>query len=494
MHSCVLLSVRFTRVTGESEACTQMTILWVTATPFKIHNLLMNREVGPAQSGGWLGAALEEIRTLGYDLHIATVGNTSAANAAAAGTVTPAANAAAAAATTSAANAAAAGGAAGAQGAQDAKAGVLSALEDGVSYHVVSDWSALAATLSPDLIQIWGTESPYGLYAEKAFPGVPAVIFVQGVITQIHRHYYDALPWPFSALTPRDFHNRRWYAKQARTEKEIFERAYGVIVDNRWATAESLALNPGLKVFTAHVPIRSEFYGPDAPEGMTGIPQPSSAAPCGTTGADRPGSAAEVGWSLASMRRHTIFTNAGGYPIKGHHVLFKAVAKVKRQYPDVRVIVPGTELSAFTGLKRTTGYVLYLKRLIRRYGLQDNIVYPGVLSAAEMAGCISRCNAYVMPSMMENHSNSVIEAMMLGAPCVASPVGCIPELAEDGKRALIYPKEDADALAAAIIRIFADDALATRLSAGARSLRDLRPRRFGAEIAEVYQEIIKQKQ
>ena len=74
-------------------------------------------------------------------------------------------------------------------------------------------------------------------------------------------------------------------------------------------------------------------------------------------------------WSLGSVERYSIFTNAGGYPIKGHHILFQALGYVKEIYPDFKCYIPGEKLSSFDGIKRRTGYAKMLNDLIRKYNL-----------------------------------------------------------------------------------------------------------------------------
>ena len=59
----------------------------------------------------------------------------------------------------------------------------------------------------------------------------------------------------------------------------------------------------------------------------------------------------------------------------------------------------------------------------------------------------------VLPSYREAQGLSILEAMALSRPVVASNVGGIPEMIEDGRTGLLVPPHDADALAAAIVRL-----------------------------------------
>ena len=85
----------------------------------------------------------------------------------------------------------------------------------------------------------------------------------------------------------------------------------------------------------------------------------------------------------------------------------------------------------------------------------------------------------VLPSYREAQGLTVLEAMALSRPVVASNVGGIPEMIEDGVTGLLVPPHDADALAGAIIRLLRDHSYADTL---ARAGHDLVHDRFCIEL------------
>jgi glycosyltransferase involved in cell wall biosynthesis len=93
---------------------------------------------------------------------------------------------------------------------------------------------------------------------------------------------------------------------------------------------------------------------------------------------------------------------------------------------------------------------------------------------------------------MEDISNSTAEAMLVGTPCVVSFTGGLTTTLTPGETGLMYPPGDPALLAAAVGRIFDDDALALRLASAARSvaLRRHEPRRIVTKQVEIYQEVL----
>lgn len=322
----------------------------------------------------------------------------------------------------------------------------------------------LIDSIRPDVAVLWGTESHLAYLFAKSLKGIPTVVYMQGVIKSIYEHYYDGIPSEYRKATLRDYidsvnpHSSiNEFKKQSEIERAILEYADAIIVENDWCEDICKSINPKLKIFRNKLPIRDIFF--------------------------------QKKWSIDKMKPLSIFTNAGGYPIKGHHILMKALGIVKKQYPDFICYIPGEKLSTYNSIKRRTGYIKMLEDLIIEGNLQDNIVYTGSLSSEEMVEHLCTCNAYVMPSVMENHSSSLIEAMVAGAPCISSLVGGVADLVVHGKNAFIYNSTDAENLAGCIIRLFNNSKLAAQLGLAAELIKESRKQNFGAEMNNIYQQM-----
>jgi glycosyltransferase involved in cell wall biosynthesis len=101
-------------------------------------------------------------------------------------------------------------------------------------------------------------------------------------------------------------------------------------------------------------------------------------------------------------------------------------------------------------------------------GVADRVLFAGARSDAW--ALMGAADAVVLASQWEGLPLTVLEALAIGTPVVATAVRGLSNLLEDGATALLVPPEDADALAAAVRQILASPALAERLASAGRAL------------------------
>ena len=89
------------------------------------------------------------------------------------------------------------------------------------------------------------------------------------------------------------------------------------------------------------------------------------------------------------------------------------------------------------------------------------------LTTSEVAGALDEATVLVLPSRSEGLGRVVVEAFCRGRGVVASRVGGIADIVDDGSTGLLVPSGDADALADALVRALSDRTLAERLGAAA---------------------------
>jgi glycosyltransferase involved in cell wall biosynthesis len=108
-------------------------------------------------------------------------------------------------------------------------------------------------------------------------------------------------------------------------------------------------------------------------------------------------------------------------------------------------------------------------------GLGDDVEFAGrVPFGQQLFEAYRSASVYVLPSWAEGTPRAIVEAMAFGLPVVATTVGGIPDVIEDGQNGLLVPPRNSAALAAAICELLTDDALAARMSeANAPKAREL---------------------
>ena len=138
-----------------------------------------------------------------------------------------------------------------------------------------------------------------------------------------------------------------------------------------------------------------------------------------------------------------------------HHVLDMA-ARLAAHDPQVTFLVSGD------GVLRPR-----LEALADRLGIRDRVTFVGWQSDA--AKVYAAMDIFVMASTYEGGPTTVLEAMAMAKPVVASCVGMVPEVIADGTTGLIVPPGDPEALAEAVARLVGDGDLRVQLSERARA-------------------------
>jgi glycosyltransferase involved in cell wall biosynthesis len=109
-----------------------------------------------------------------------------------------------------------------------------------------------------------------------------------------------------------------------------------------------------------------------------------------------------------------------------------------------------------------------VKKAYAQAGLSD-VEFCGALRQGEVIAALERAGIFCLPSHTEGFPISVLEAMACGNAIVATSVGDVPEMLEQGRAGVLVPPGDIPALAAAISRLLEDPGERARLSASARS-------------------------
>lgn len=346
-----------------------------------------------------------------------------------------------------------------------------------LSFNESSAASALRDLLdssSYDLIHIWGTEYSHSyemvmLLKERGLLD-RCVVSIQGLISECAIHYCDGLPDKvIRGRTLRDLllltnvdNERKKFAKSGQNETELLRTVSHVMGRTAWDEDHVKSINPGINYHLCNESLRKCFY-----EGQ---------------------------WDPDLVDRHSIFISQCSYPLKGLHFLLEAMPVILKSFPDAKIVTSGRNIMDrnLENLLRNSRYNVYLKELIQKYDLKDKIIFKGTLSAEEMKAEYLTANAFVCPSTIENSSNSIGEAMLLGCPVVASDVGGNPSMVRDNEEGYLYRVDSKEMLADRIIKIFSDREESLRISKNARekALKRHDPENNYSALTEIYRKII----
>lgn len=319
----------------------------------------------------------------------------------------------------------------------------------------------------PDIIHVWGSENSLKLLPfEEELPGIKILEF-QGVLSSIGPVLLEGLSVKelISTIGIREllfrkslFAEKRWFQNQGKFESIMIRKSDYISVQSDWTISQIQHINPNTRPFQVTIALRTEFLTCQK-------------------------------WPDFKLTKPVIFSAAVGLSLKGLHVLIRALAIVKEQYPEVELRLAGAiGRKDFLG----NGYLRLILRMIRKHGLDRNVIWLGALTGEKIIGHLQEASVFVNPSFIESYSLVLAEAMCVGTPSVVSFAGAMPELAENNKEALFFTPGDYKCCAYLIGKLLSDKNLALKISENAikrAEAREIKTDIVKNQIA-VYEEII----
>jgi glycosyltransferase involved in cell wall biosynthesis len=126
-------------------------------------------------------------------------------------------------------------------------------------------------------------------------------------------------------------------------------------------------------------------------------------------------------------------------PGKGVHHLIRAFAHISEEFPGARLCL--------VGRPENKTYAQDLKTQVRALGLVEYVQFIDEVSQPDLARWMHAASVFVLPSVSEGLGRVLVEAMASSTPVIASNVGGIAELVENGTTGFLVPPADESALA-----------------------------------------------
>ncbi len=148
-------------------------------------------------------------------------------------------------------------------------------------------------------------------------------------------------------------------------------------------------------------------------------------------------------------------------PIKGHDFFIQAIARAVKLFPKIKVLIVGE------APKERPEYKKKLENLVSRLNIERFVEFVGVRE--NIAETLSSLDLVVLPSVgQEAFGRVIIESGAAGVPVIATKVGGIVDIIEDGKNGILVSPDDIYDLTEAVLEVLKDRELAVSLAAEAR--------------------------
>jgi len=320
-------------------------------------------------------------------------------------------------------------------------------------------------SVSPDIIHIHGTENPFGCIIP--YTKIPVVVSIQGYLTVIdHKfqnnftrrnlkagnHYIPKSLKEFllrkSFLRTKNLLNRRKEIEQ----RNLMETRY-LIGRTDWDRRVASVLAPKSTYYHCDEILRDAFY--------------------------------ETEWKHTNKTKLVIHSTINNTPYKGFETICEAINELKG-IVDIQVEWQ------IAGIYQDDPIVKVTMNKLKKKFPSTGIKYLGKVEERQLAELMCNADIFVSPSHIENSSNSLCEAMILGLPCIATNVGGTGTLVCDGRDGILIQDGDPWGLAGAIYELHRKPGIAISFSENARkkALSRHDPDKIINELLEIYKEVL----
>ena len=294
------------------------------------------------------------------------------------------------------------------------------------------DVASIIKKITPDMIHVWGTEAKWAyMKVLGVYGSYKTLLDIQGLLQSCYEAYYGGLTTyeKFRCLGKKEillpsrsiYYCRTIFKKKAIVEGKILGSYDNISYQSDWVRNRLLALNLKARLYSTKIIIRSEFF--------------------------------QNKWKPTKNSSPIVFTSsASATSYKGLHVLLKTCSLLKKKYPHFRLYIAGRLMIKSHGV--LSGYESYLLSLVKKYKIEENIIFLGPLSIDQMISYQLQSDMCVVPSFVESYCLGLAESLALGLPSIAAYSAAMPTIAADKEEVIFYNPMDYADCAAKIIELF----------------------------------------
>ena len=324
----------------------------------------------------------------------------------------------------------------------------------------VKKYLKIIADFKPDIIQIFGAESDFGLIIDKV--NIPVIIYMQGILDNCKINFLKGIDKKYYfKKTLREIIMGGGFKKNlkniyitAEQEEQILSKCNYVVGRTDFDRLMSYFYNKNIKYYHCDEIMREAFYSNE--------------------------------WHFNYSNTLKIISTISGSVYKGVKSIFEAITLIKLNF-NVNL-----EWNII-GLKEDDSVIKLLKKM-KIITDQNNkyVNYLGQNDENSMIKKMLEANLFVLPSNIDNSPNSLIEAMLLGMPIITTYAGGIPSLIENNKDGILIQDNDPYLLSAAILELYNNNEKAIKLGYNARikALKRNDPIKISEQILKLYNDIL----
>lgn len=169
-----------------------------------------------------------------------------------------------------------------------------------------------------------------------------------------------------------------------------------------------------------------------------------------------------------------LFYPAQFWEHKNHQKLIEAVARLKAELPDIKLVLAGSKKNAYDRVRD----------LVTQLELDSDVLFLGYVPDADMPELYRRARALVMPTFCGPTNIPPLEAFVVGCPVAASGIYGMPD--QLGDAGLLFDPESLEEIVDCIRRLWTDDQLCAELSErGKTRAESWGPRQFNERLREI---------
>lgn len=328
------------------------------------------------------------------------------------------------------------------------------------NYNINSYIPQVISDFDPDIIQIYGSENPFGLIVKQT--NKPVIIHIQGYLFVLQRKWFTGISkWTqfryaslIDLLLMRGSYNDSFtFKRKAETSEIIVKNCKYFMGRTNFDKRIVSLISPGSRYFHCEELIRKEFF--------------------------------ENQWEFQNKNEFICVSILKGGSYKGIELLVET-AVILQKYSGISFKF------RICGVSDDEEIIRIIKKKYRKEINKTDIEFLGRLDAGNLVKQLCDSNLYVHPSYLENSPNSICEAMALGMPIVATKVGGVISLIEDEEDGILVQEGEPYSLAAAIVDLSGDYEKARQLGVNARikAAKRHNPDEVMKNLIKIYEEII----